>query len=147
MSPREQVEALAYRRAGIAVSLLLSGIRRGASLLDPGSTPLCPDRRTAERCAQAELAGHASEQRRAPGQTGWPVEAAREARRLLRPFVSNELELQGFVSRVRLRARQQIEEPVTWRKVQAVAAELLEQTRLSAADITDICIRVEESLQ
>ena len=46
-----------------------------------------------------------------------------------------------------LDAQKQIQDPITWRKIQAVAGELLEQTRLSASDIRDICLRVEESLR
>jgi hypothetical protein len=145
MSP----EMLAYRKAAKVVVLLLVGVRESASLLDrtafPPFRPL--DRKTVEGIAVAELAGHAAEQRFKPKEVGWPIEAARTARQLLRPFVSSEQELQRNISKLRFRARKQIEDPVTWRKIRAVAGELLTQTRLSAADVRDICARVEESPQ
>jgi hypothetical protein len=101
----------------------------------------------AEDIAQAELAGHAAEQRFKPKEAGWAIEQTRLARQLLRPFESSEQQLQRNISRLRLAARKQIEDPVVWAKIRAVAGELLTHVRLTASDIADICIRVEESLR
>jgi hypothetical protein len=147
MSPEAQLQALAYRQAGRAVILRLLGLQVSASILDRTAMPRIPelrqDRRMAETFAQAELGGFLAEQRYSPRTAGWPVEQSRLARQLLRPFTSNELQLQALVSRLRMAARKQIQDPITWRSVQAVARELLTQTRLSAENIQEICIEVE----
>ena len=145
MSP----EMLAYRKAARVVVLIQAGIRESASLLDrPAFPPFRPlDRKTAEEIATAELASHAAEQRFNPREAGWAIEQARIARQLLRPFVSSDQELQRNLSRLRLAARKQIENPVTWRKIRAVADELLTQVRLTASDVAEICSQVESTLR
>ena len=52
-----------------------------------------------------------------PQTAGWPIEATRKARKLLRPFCKSENELHRRISRLRMAARKRLEDPTAWAKV------------------------------